>query len=98
MMCFQEGASPLTTAVRKSHVEMAEFLLKDGADVNVKDQDERSLVILNNMCFIAVGQKNLLCPYLNFLCFLTPLLGHATASHIRMFCVYRSAIFAIFEF
>lgn len=31
-------------AVREDHIEMAEFLLKEGADVNFRDQDQRSVL------------------------------------------------------
>lgn len=33
----------MTVAVREDHIEMAEFLLKEGADVNFVDQDQRSV-------------------------------------------------------
>lgn len=37
-------------AVREDHIEMAEFLLKEGADVNCLDQDQRS--VLNKGTFV----------------------------------------------
>lgn len=40
----------MTVAVREDHIEMAEFLLKEGADVNFLDQDQRS--VLNNVIFV----------------------------------------------
>lgn len=39
---FQEGVSPLTVAVQEDHVEVAEFLLKKGANVNILDRHRRS--------------------------------------------------------
>lgn len=29
-------------AVREDHIDMAEFLLREGADVNIVDKDQRS--------------------------------------------------------
>lgn len=40
----------MTVAVREDHIEMAEFLLKEGADVNFVDQDQRS--VQNNVTFV----------------------------------------------
>lgn len=40
----------MTVAVREDHIEMAEFLLKEGANVNVVDQDQRS--VQNNIAFV----------------------------------------------
>lgn len=37
-------------AVREDHIEMTEFLLKEGADVNLLDQDQRS--VLNSDRFV----------------------------------------------
>lgn len=36
-------------AVREDHIEMAEFLLKEGADVNLVDQDQRSVLNSNTL-------------------------------------------------
>lgn len=47
---FQEGFTPLAVSVREEHIEMAEFLLKEGADVNLTDKDQRSQ--LNNARFV----------------------------------------------
>lgn len=38
---LKEGFAPLTVAVREDHLEMAEFLLKETADVNLMAQDQR---------------------------------------------------------
>lgn len=40
----------MNVAVREDHMEMAEFLLKEGANVNVVDQDQRS--VPNNIAFV----------------------------------------------
>lgn len=45
-MCFlmfdgQDGNTPLMLAVMDNHMDMAELLLKEGADVNVKNQEQR---------------------------------------------------------
>lgn len=40
-------------AVREDHIEMAEFLLKEAADVNYMDQDQR-LVVINDPFVIHV--------------------------------------------
>lgn len=34
----------MTVAVREDHIEMAEFLLKENADVNFMDRDQRSVL------------------------------------------------------
>lgn len=41
---FQDGFTPLTVSVREDQIEMAEFLLKEGAGVNVMDQAKRSVL------------------------------------------------------
>lgn len=46
LMILQEGYSPLTMAVKENHAEMAEFLLKEGADVNTKDQGHRWVCVM----------------------------------------------------
>lgn len=43
-MYLQEGYTPLTMAVKENHIEMAEFLLKEGANVNTADQGRRSVL------------------------------------------------------
>lgn len=38
---WQDGNSPLMLAVMENHADMTELLLKEGADVNVKNQEQR---------------------------------------------------------
>lgn len=40
----------MTVAVREDQIEMAEFLLKEGADVNFVDQDQRSIQNKYHIC------------------------------------------------
>ena len=42
IVCFQEGYTPLAVTIRENHVEMAEFLLKEGSDYNITEQGQRS--------------------------------------------------------
>ncbi len=37
----QDGNSPLMLAVMDNHADVTELLLKEGADVNVKNQEQR---------------------------------------------------------
>lgn len=43
----------MTVAVREDHTEMAEFLLKEGADVNFVDHDQRS--VENTVTFVSTS-------------------------------------------
>lgn len=37
----KDGNTPLMLAVMENHTDMTELLLKEGADVNVKNQEQR---------------------------------------------------------
>lgn len=57
LLCFvtQEGFTPLTVAVREDRIEMAEYLLKEAADVNSLDREQRP--VLNKNFFVTRGQR-----------------------------------------
>lgn len=73
---FKEAFTPLTVAVREDHMEMAEFLLKEGANLNVTDQDQRSaqssslLKVLNCLCYVVLCCDSLQFPVMHCVTFL----------------------------
>ena len=61
--------TPLHEAARKGHVDIVRYLVEQGADINIKDEDEVSeweytadckLVLLIRVCFHSPEQRSLL--------------------------------------
>lgn len=53
----------MTVAVREDHMEMAEFLLKESADVNSVDQDQRLVLRIKSFDAHILKYRNVLVVY-----------------------------------